>query len=217
MLFNNLQAAQFIWKDESPQIQAALAPDLVGNSAGRRFRGLFEICKPVETQGRDGAYSYIAPGDAIIRLGSKADKNPLALQRAKVTVVEGPVLGTVQITDSIDREAGPVFKYSLNRGVAQGSEDTIVFEVAVNGNKYRVKQRLVVDFNVESSTGCDGEQLYIRRMRATLIDSSVVAFATWKLEPVDLLPEGQSFDTEFDSVELKRGVFGLSYGRRASS
>ncbi|RYE81520.1 MAG: tandem-95 repeat protein [Oxalobacteraceae bacterium] len=216
MLFDNLQIALFVSMQEPPQIQVVVSREL-GGKGDQPLKGLFEICKPLETQGRDGAYSYLAPGDAIIRLGTKADKTPRALQGAKVSVVEQPKLGSVQITDSIDREAGPVFKYSLNDGVAQGSEDTIVFEVVVNGNKYRVKQRLIVDFNVESSTGCDGEQLYIRRIRATLMDSPPEVSATWKLEPLDLLFEGQSLGVKFDWMESETGILGQSYGSGVNS
>ena len=196
---------------EPPKIEYVVSPEIDRKTGNQPLKGQFENCQPFETQGRDGAYSYLAPGHAIIRLGTKADKTPRSLQGAKVTVVEGPKLGTIQITDSVSREAGPVFKYSLNNGVAQGSEETIVFEVVVNGNKYRVKQRLIVDFNVESSAGCDGEQSYIRRVSATFEESPPVISTTWKLEPLDLLVEGQSLGIKFGWVESETGVLEQSY------
>lgn len=128
-----------------------------------RLSGVYEICSPVETQIPPSA-AYLTPGVAIVQTASSRDAAlKLKLAEARVTVLEQPKHGVVAQVSRVDPEMGPIYDYVGNSGVADGTEDKVVFLLEVGGKRFKVTERLIFGFNMES-IDCKGKGFYVRRI-----------------------------------------------------
>jgi hypothetical protein len=131
-----------------------------------RYSGVYEMCSPVETQ-IPPSETYISPGVALFQTApSPKAALKLKLVLARVSVIEQPNYGVVTLETQMDRDTGPIYHYVGNEGVVDGTEDRVVFLVEVGGRRFKVTERLIFGFNMES-IDCKGEDFYVRRISSS--------------------------------------------------
>lgn len=128
-----------------------------------RYNGVYEICEAIETQIPPAA-TYLSPGAALFQTASSPEAAVnLKLAQARVTVLEQPKHGVVTLVSQVDRHTGPIYRYVGNDGVADGTEDRVVFLLEVGSKRFKVIERLIFGFNTES-IDCKGKDFYVKRV-----------------------------------------------------